>query len=69
MDHLIYRHDVRVIQGRGGLCLANEPFGAGSIRLVCDHFQGDLAIKLGVAGGIDFAHSSLADKTSDDKTA
>src|SRR5215472_7922827 len=67
-NHLVHGDDVRVVQGRGGLRLANEPFGGGTSSLSGDHFHGNVAIQVGVVGRIDPAHSPLADKTRDHKT-
>ena len=68
-NHFVHRDNVRVVQGRCRLRLTNEPFGAGSLGLRGDHFQGRFAVEVGVVSRIDSTHSPLADKAGDHKPA
>jgi hypothetical protein len=67
-NDFVHGHDIQVVQGRGSLGLVNEPFATGSISLWCDYLQRDLAIEVGIVGGLDTAQSTLSDKSGDDKT-
>jgi hypothetical protein len=67
MPNVVKRADVRMVQAGDRLGLALEPpLQVGIGRDVCgEDFDGDGAVQAGIAGFVDFAHSSCADRRED----
>ena len=62
---LVYGDDVRMIEGRDGLCFLDEPAATTLVAYAVwgEHFDRDIAVQAQIAGAIHLAHPPSADES------